>query len=320
MRSSILNFIKQPVLIYTALLFHQVSADKPSNADEFPRPVAPVRVEFLPGDAFFKVKLPAGSETSFFNAPSQADDGLKQESNVHNGNDIVFEYDTAEVRVGHLPVYRFGFNRCRIVEFDEKRLEFFKTSILLAFKNSQESLRDSNAEKKSKPIRNITVLIVNKDFSFEDNHLLVRYNNIWDPSSLSTTERETLLKLSLSKDAAWNYIGKSLYQPHVWHPDAVIEDLYQANQISGLRVHYPRMEPKRNPPFHCDEAVEISFDDIAIVVLPTGDPYEVFQKSIDKTFFIARSEGAFRCRLMSGQGEDPFVMESVRVTLPEQKK
>ncbi len=256
-----------------------------------PRPPSSSFIGFVPGDAFFSVKIP--DEIPFHLStlsPYKSDEFILHGKDVSNKG-IILRYAYAKVPVGHSPWGYSGFTRCHITEFSEVHSELVDLVVSRAARDSTLLTQEANQNKAGNSDDKIMVLIVNRDFHFTKSRLFNRYNSSWIKPA-----NEHKLKL---KDPRLSVIvNPREYQPHVWLPEAVADDWKQAADVPPLHVTFPAEVDVtlNNRPDFVRSHVAVKFADIAVVAIPHDDPERAFRKTLNDAFYVANSDGVYRYR------------------------
>ncbi len=154
--------------------------------------------------------------------------------------------------------------------------------------------RDRNyLEKKSLP----RVLIMNRDFDWEQRHFFLRYNENWrrlEPEMFPDMPKPTGIGVD---------VLPTHYQPHLRSMDAVIEDWENAEHVPSLRFRFPktitfeRIDGRRM----AREPITAEWKDVILIGFPGTEPDDAYRRQFDSTFFVASGDGVSRYRWTAGE-------------------
>lgn len=293
------------ILCVITIVLLSVEFTSHATAEEPHQSTSPICVGYLPGDAYFKIKIPLNDVENLISlSPYETEEYLSSGSEP-TVKEITFEYDPPKISLANDARRLVGFHKCRVTDFNAEADAYFQLAIMLASEHSDRRFQNAYQDEGGIDESEITVLIVNRDFQFDKFRLLVRYNDIWNFDALPPEEKNVFQKLAVQD------FGRLLYQPHVWHPEAVIEDGYHSREVSSLKVTFPQFADNLEALPVDETALEISFEEIAIVVVPTRNLFEIFKDPIEQTLYIAKRDGLYRFRHVIGLGKPQKVIEKI---------
>jgi len=231
---------------------------------------------------------------------------------------IEFDYDLPEVRFsGALPQHR-GFARLRLTGLTESVREILEE---LAFYTSVEGRHIEGDETIETDLSKVShrLLIVNRDFKFGQYKFYLRYNEHW-----MLSRKEALTKLPDNHRPIFEHLSRlqlshvlpGRYRPHIFAPEAVIQDWRNAPEVPPLRVEFPDIsEFKRPAAIPLLIPLQVPFSEVALVAFPVGTPKEIFQCRMNSTFYVATTKGVSRYRwILEHEYLDKVLREEVVYT------
>lgn len=304
--SRILTMCFVPCMIFAVTIGAGYAADDDQPADQLP---IGLYLAYIPGDAFFPVQL--NPETAAFYTGL---DVLETEK-----TSIEFDYDLPEVRFsGALPQYR-GFARMRLTGLTESEREILEQLAFYTSVEGQEIVDHHQTIETNISEVMHRLLIVNRDFQFGQHKFYLRYNEHW-----MLSQKEALTKLPDNHRPIFEHLSRlqlshvlpGRYRPHIFAPEAVIEDWRNAPEVPPLRVKFPDIsEFKRPGAIPLLIPLEVPFSEVALVAFPVGTPKEIFQCRMNSTFYVATTKGVSRYRwILEHEYLDKVLREEVVYT------
>jgi len=227
---------------------------------------------YVPGDAFFPVDIKESVAETL------------SESALSGATELRYRYAPLRPIDMTLPKY-LGFRGIRLENVDDRGVQ-----IIQHFSDVVDRDR-IYLEKKSLP----RVLIMNRDFDWEQRHFFLRYNENWrrlEPEMFPDMPKPTGIGVGQSE------VLPSHYQPHLSSMDAVIEDWENAEHVPSLRFRFPatitveRIDGRR----FTKEPITVEWKDVILVGFPGTEPDDAYRRAFDSTFFSASSDGVSRYR------------------------
>ena len=252
-----------------------------------------LHIGYVPGDAFFPVEIKQSVAETF------------SESALSGATELRYRY--APLRPGDmtLPLY-LGFEGIVLKNVDAQGVQLIRHF-------SDVVDRDRNClEKKSLP----RVLIMNRDFDWEQRHFFLRYNEDWrrlEPEMFPDMPKPTGIGVGQGVD-----VLPSHYQPHLSSMDAVIEDWKNADHVPSLRFRFPatitfeRFDGRRL----AKEPISVEWKDVILFGFPGTEPDDAYRRAFDSTFFVASSDGVSRYR-WTAEAEDGVIPVKEWSRLPD---
>ncbi len=148
------------------------------------------------------------------------------------------------------------------------------------------------------PVSMVSIIVVNRDFDFRENHCYVRYNEDWNK------ERPTFWPGKYEPNRH-RMLWPREYQPHVVSAESVLEDWTGGPRVAPLKVKLPESATYKITDGRREiaEPVEVRFDEIAIVGFPTPNVRTIFSRPLNSTFFVVTADGVSRYRWVLGDSE-----------------
>ena len=232
---------------------------------------------YVPGDAFFPVDIKESVAETL------------SESALSGATELRYRYAPLRPDDMTLPQY-LGFEGIVLKNVDAQGVQ-----IIQRFSDFVD--RDTlYLEKESLP----RVLIMNRDFDWEQRHFFLRYNENWrrlEPEMFPDMPKPT------GKGVSQSEVLPSYYQPHLRSMDAVIEDWENAEHVPSLRFRFPatitfeRIDGRRL----AREPITVEWKDVVLIGFPGTEPDDAYRRAFDSTFFSASSDGVSRYRWTAGE-------------------
>ncbi len=252
-----------------------------------------LHIGYVPGDAFFPVDIKESVAETL------------SESAVSGATELRYRYAPRRPGDMTLPLY-LGFEGIVLEKVDAQGVQ-----IIQHFSDVVD--RDTlYLEKKSLP----RVLIMNRDFDWEQRHFFLRYNENWrrlEPKLFPDMPKPTGIGVGQGVD-----VLPSHYQPHLSSMDAVIDDWENAEHVPSLRFRFPatitfeQIDGRRL----AREPITVEWKDVVLVGFPGTEPDDAYRRAFDSTFFVASGDGVSRYRWTAGE-EDVIVPVKEWTHLPD---
>jgi hypothetical protein len=303
--SRVLTLCIMYFIVFAVTIGAACDADDAQPADQLP---IGLYLAYVPGDAFFPVRL--DPETANFYTGL---DVLETEK-----SSIEFDYDLSDVRYSGAPPQHRGFARLRLTGLTESAREIL---VELAFYTSAEGRHIEGRETIETDLSKVShrLLIVNRDFQFGQHKFYLRYNEHW-----MLSRKEALTKLPDNHRPIFEHLSRlqlshvlpGRYRPHIFAPEAVVQDWRDAPEVPPLRVEFPdTSEFKRPGAIPLLIPLEVPFSEVALVAFPVGTPKEIFQCRMNSTFYVATTKGVSRYRwILEHEYLDKVLREEVVYT------
>ncbi len=256
------------------------------------RPPLSIRLGFCPGDAFFPV-IVGKDRIDFFSTHKLGRFSSEDENqDVERISEFTFGYSLPSARLQHAPVYYFGYLECKIKGLTEEQVRVIEKAVYYASRESTLRQREAGMDVMGTPRHTFQMLIVNKSFPFRIAHFYNRYNEDWREFD---TEKYPQLRYS-----PFGVGCPSDYQPHLWLPEAIINDWKFSKHVPELSVTYPEPFSKEDwpkpiyPQSPDVRPISVKFDDIAIVCIPGNDLEKAYRERMNQPFYVGNSDGVYR--------------------------
>lgn len=253
-------------------------------------------VGFVPGDAFFAIRLNGfrGGTSLLFEidpflslSESRQNDG----ENAPISKELLLEYRDPQFKRSQVAVtpVRYGFRRIAITDYSERNANILYALFQAA---EDESTQLSVEGQISSPngIPGVSALIMNRDVPLDVIRFFNRYNEDWMIRAVSYFGDDEITEIK-----ALMYPG--LYQPHVWLPEAVADDWKLAKKVPPLTVDIPMtLEMGKGRHREIGTAVSIRFKECVFLAFPHDDPERAYHNYLNTTYYLADESGVYRCR------------------------
>ncbi len=275
------------LLLFNCIAGVLFAEDQPIGID---RPPTSTFVGFVPGDAFYPISF------GEYNSPSDFFAEHDQFQNFNKEDDgkttIILNYDFPDVPLQYVEHNYHGYMKCEIRGYGQLQSMILAHLAIYAENHAKVRNGDRGLIRIGIPTESCLMLIVNKSFDFEKTHFYCRYNE--------DCQRRDTQKFPQLKYKPFGVAFIDTYQPHIWKPEAIIEDWKYAGRIPPLKVTLPEPTSLRefpNPTYPNDPELPIlvtNFDDISFVAIPTLNQNQAYRKDIGTTFYVGNSDGVFQ--------------------------
>lgn len=261
-------FIKDvwKALLLLALMSLPLNAQTPERPK---RPPSACSCGFVPGDSFFAIWIHQE------HSPLYEIDPFALQFPEDRPKELIFEYSTPVRPQVYGGAHGWkGVHYCHVLGYTKQHSRLLR--MMCAWSSRESKIMQEEAYEETSDNHNFgsfLMLIVNKDFDLERGHFFNRYNENW----------------------------KSMggYHPHLWMPEAVIDDWRNAERFPELNAKLVGFDKERHLIWAYHQMneklyLEVNMDDILIVCIPTTDHSVAFRKDLHSTFYSMDSDHVYQ--------------------------